>query len=121
MAVMKNFLSFVAVGLCMAAPVAAQSTKPDWKQQFAQLSEDYFDQVLFRYQPTAGTLAGFHQYDTQLEDYSRKTIDAEIAALHTFERRTEAIVPGAPADRSSSVGWKADNDPANFVPRSDRE
>ena len=38
-----------------------------------------------------GTLAGYHQYDAQLEDFSRKNIDAEIAALKSFEKRIEAI------------------------------
>ena len=52
-------------------------------------------------------MAGFHQYDAQLEDFSRKNIDAEIAALKTFEKRIEAIHP--------------DDSRADFVPRTDRE
>jgi uncharacterized protein (DUF885 family) len=92
----------------MVATAAAHAqAAPDWKQQFAQASDDYFDHVYFRYAPTQGTLAGFHQYDTQLEDYSRKTIDAEVAALKAFEKRIEAIQP--------------DSSPESFVPRSDRE
>ena len=79
----------------------------DWKQQFARVSDEYFDQVYFRYAPTQGTQAGFHQYDARLEDYSRKAVDAEIAALESFEQRIEAIHP--------------DDSPADFIPRSDRE
>jgi len=63
--------------------------------------------VFFPYAPTNGTLVGYHQYDAQLEDYSRKNIDAEIAALKVFEKRIEAIYPDAVA--------------ADFVPRSDRK
>lgn len=91
----------------MTLGTLAHAAQPDWKQQFAQASDDYFDQVYFRYQPTNGTVTGFHQYDTQLEDFSRANIDAEIAALKSFEKRIEAIQP--------------DNAPADFVPRSDRE
>ncbi len=91
----------------MAASVPVPASSPDWTQQFARVSDEYFDQVYFRYAPSAGTAAGFHQYDTRLEDYSRKTIDAEIAALHDFEQRIEAIEP--------------DDSRADFVPRSDRE
>ena len=91
----------------MAATLGAQSAKSDWTQQFARASDDYFDQVYFRYSPTSGTLSGFHQYDMRLEDFSRKNIDAEIAALHSFERRIEAIQP--------------DNSAQNLVPGSDRE
>ena len=55
------------------------------------LVDDYFDNVFFKFQPTAGTSAGFHQYDTQLEDYSRAGVDAQIAALHAIEKRVEAF------------------------------
>jgi hypothetical protein len=34
---------------------------------------------------------GYHQYDAQLESYSRQNIEAEIAALRSFEERVEAI------------------------------
>ena len=51
--------------------------------------------MYFHYAPTQGTQAGYHQYDAQLEDYSRKNIDAEIAALKSFEKRIEAIHPDA--------------------------
>ena len=70
----------------MTSAISAHAAKEDWKQQFAKVSDEYFDQVYFHYAPTQGTLAGYHQYDAQLEDYSRKNIDAEIAALKSFEK-----------------------------------
>jgi uncharacterized protein (DUF885 family) len=91
----------------MFAGITAHAATENWKQQFATVSDQYFDQVYFHYGPTNGTLVGYHQYDTQLEDFSRKSIDAEIAALKSFEQRIEAIHPDAAA--------------ADFVPRSDRE
>jgi uncharacterized protein (DUF885 family) len=91
----------------MAAATPLSAASPDWKQQFAKVSDEYFDQVYFRYAPSTGTMAGFHQYDGQLEDYSRKSIDAQIAALHDFEHRIEVIQPNSARE--------------NFVPRSDRE
>lgn len=104
---MKKFIVFIAIGVCMSAGITAQAATKDWKQQFAKVSDEYFDQVYFHYAPTGGTQVGYHQYDSQLEDYSQKNIDAEIAALKAFEGRIEAIQP--------------DSDPADFVPRSDRE
>jgi uncharacterized protein (DUF885 family) len=62
-----------------------------WKTVFVHASDEYFDQVYFPYQPTQGTLAGYHQYDAKLEDLSRPTIDTEIAALQRFERRFEEM------------------------------
>lgn len=55
------------------------------------LVEQYFDQVYFKFGPTGGTSAGFHQYDTQLEDYSRAGVEADISALHAFEQRLAAF------------------------------
>jgi uncharacterized protein (DUF885 family) len=75
----------------MVAVMAAHAAKETWKQQFKKVSDEYFDQVYFHYGPSGGTQAGYHQYDTQLEDLSRKNIDAEIAALKSFESRFEAI------------------------------
>jgi uncharacterized protein (DUF885 family) len=75
----------------MSFAVTAHGANETWKQQFEKASDEFFDQVYFHYGPSNGTLAGYHQYDGQLEDYSRKNIDAEIAALKTFEKRIEAI------------------------------
>jgi uncharacterized protein (DUF885 family) len=91
----------------MSSQVIAHATNETWQQQFEKASNEYFDQVYFPYAPTNGTLVGYHQYDAQLEDFSRKNIDAEIADLKKFQARLEAIHP--------------DQSPADFVPRSDRE
>ena len=89
---MKRAIFVFALGACMSTMVAT-AEKETWKQQFQRVSDEFFDQVFFHYAPTGGTLAGYHQYDTQLEDYSRKNIDAEVVALKTLEKRVAAI-PG---------------------------
>ncbi|HEY1160436.1 MAG TPA: DUF885 domain-containing protein [Terracidiphilus sp.] len=91
----------------MVSGITAYAAQDNWKQQFEKVSGEYFDQVYFHYGPTNGTLVGYHQYDGQLENYSRKNVDAEIAALRSFEKRIEAIHP--------------DDAATNFVSRSDRE
>ena len=78
--------------------LAAENTTA--KQQFQHVSDEYFDQVYFPYQPTSGTVIGYHQYDTKLEDFSRNTIDAEIAALTEFEKRVSAI-PASALDQTT--------------------
>ena len=88
----------------MSAALTAQNR--DWKQEFAMASDEYFDQVYFHYGPSNGTVAGLHEYDGQLEDFSRKSIDAEIKSLKSFEVRIEAIKPDASK--------------ASFVQRTDR-
>jgi uncharacterized protein (DUF885 family) len=104
---MRQIAVLLAIGVFMASANPVYAANENWKQQFEKVSNDYFDQVYFHYSPTSGTQVGYHQYDGQLEDYSRKNIDAEIAALKSIEKRIEAIHPDAAA--------------ADFVPRSDRE
>ena len=91
----------------MSSAMAAYAANESWKQQFQKASDEYLDQVYLRYQPTQGTQAGYHQFDAQLEDLSRKNIDAEIVAQKNSEKRIEAIHP--------------DEDAADFVPKSDRD
>ena len=56
---------------------AAQHPSADGAgQTFNTLSEQYFQHVYFKFSPTAGTSAGLHQYDTQLEDYSAAGVAA---------------------------------------------
>jgi uncharacterized protein (DUF885 family) len=50
----------------------------------------FFDDYFFRFYPTQGTAAGFHQYDTKLEDYSRNGVQQRIEVLHRFERQFAA-------------------------------
>jgi uncharacterized protein (DUF885 family) len=73
------------------------------------LVDDYMDQILFRFNPTEGTSVGLHQYDSQLEDYSRANIDKEVAALQQFEQRVASFDASAlsatdAADREMLLG-----------------
>ncbi len=92
--------------VCVQHLLLTQPTRPG-KIISDRVSDEYFDQVYFHFAPTNGTLVGYHQYDGQLEDYSRKNIDAEITVLKKIEKRIEAIHP--------------DDSAADFISRSDRE
>ncbi|MFL5312518.1 MAG: DUF885 domain-containing protein [Myxococcales bacterium] len=87
----RRFDSAVAAGLlltaCSGAPPRRDAPQPD----LSALADRYFDEVFFEYGPTRGTRAGLHQYDSRIEDFSRTTIDAQVAALKDFERRFEAF------------------------------
>ncbi len=67
---------------------------------FRALADQYFEQTYFKYAPTAGTLAGFHQYDSLLEDYSGAAIKDQIASLRSFEKKF-ADVTGSQLDQVS--------------------
>ena len=94
----------------MPAAIAAHAADDAWKAKFQTLSDQYLDQVYFHYSPTSGTLAGYHQFDTQLEDLSRKTIDAEIVALKNYQTKLENL---------QREKQKADQQQANKIPAGD--
>src|ERR1700691_2343937 len=77
-------LAIFSIAIC--APVKAQPS--------SQQVDSFFDDVYFKFNPTVGTASGFHQYDTQLEDYSKTALDASMKALHRAEREFAAL----PAD-----------------------
>jgi uncharacterized protein (DUF885 family) len=77
--VIGSLVSGVAVG------------RADATARWNVLVDDYLDQILFRFHPSEGTSSGLHQYDSQLEDYSRANIDKEMAALQQFEQRVASF------------------------------
>ena len=68
---------------------------------FSQLVDRYFD-AHFHFHPTEATSAGLHQYDAQLEDYSRAGIEAETRSLQGFLKEFEAAPPSP--DREIVLG-----------------
>lgn len=85
----------VLFALAFAGVCGAQRLGTDGASQtFAVVSNQYIEDVFFHFQPTAGTAAGLHRYDTQLEDYSAANMGRWAAALHTYQGKVEAI----PAD-----------------------
>ena len=73
----------------LLAVVAALQAQPS-----AEQVDRFFDDIYFKFNPTAGTSAGFHQYDALLEDYSKAAVEAHVKALHGAERQFAAL----PAD-----------------------
>jgi uncharacterized protein (DUF885 family) len=86
----------VALLVSTLTPAPAQRVSADGAvQTFSFVSDQYFTDVYFHFSPTAGTQAGFHQYDPQLEDYSAAAVHRETAALHAYEKKIDAIDPSA--------------------------
>ena len=88
------FGSFLAASVLQSA-VAQHIAVDGGTQTFDVIASQYFVDVYFHFSPTAGTSAGLHQYDSQLEDYSAANIQKEVAALHAYEKKIEAIDPSA--------------------------
>jgi len=99
----SRWLSVASVVLISTNFLGANSTmRPNSKpgnSAWTSLVNAYFDNVYLPFNPTAGTSAGLHQYDGQLENYSRASLDKEAAALRTYEKKV-AKFPAAGLDRS---------------------
>ncbi len=80
----------LAILALFASSAVAQAASTPPQTAFNTLVNEYFD-FYFQFHPTAGTQAGFHQYDGQLEDFSRSGMDAEIAELLKFQKRFGSI------------------------------
>ncbi len=74
-----------------ALPSGRAARLAETQAAWNSLAGEYFEQVYFKFNPTAGTSAGLHQYDSVLEDYSRASVDRQIHALHEFEERVAAF------------------------------
>ena len=70
-----------------------QASKPAPPANWDTLVVEFFSQNYFKFGPTAGTAAGFHQYDPLLEDYSHAAMEKEILSLKDFRSRFEDFSP----------------------------
>ena len=59
-----------------------------------QFVDQFFDEF-YRLNPSQATADGFHQYDSDLEDYSRTGVDAQIAFAHKYLVRLDQFHPAA--------------------------
>jgi uncharacterized protein (DUF885 family) len=93
---LRFFATALLVFLPLIACANAQHLSADGAPQtFSYVTEQYFHDVYFKFSPTAGTSAGLHEYDTQLEDYSAAGVEKNVAALHDYEKKLMAIDPKA--------------------------
>ncbi len=61
----------------------SQQNEEDGK--FLKLLEEYLD-AMWKFQPTLGTMAGFHKYDNKLGDFSEKNAEKRMEELDKFNQ-----------------------------------
>ncbi|MFZ0432819.1 MAG: DUF885 domain-containing protein [Candidatus Acidiferrales bacterium] len=83
-------------------PTPAHAQAGAAETAWSALADQYFDEIYFKFGPTLGTASGLHQYDAQLEDYSREGVNRQVAALHAFEKRVEGFDPAGLGEVSSA-------------------
>jgi uncharacterized protein (DUF885 family) len=78
--------AILVAGLTAQAQHTVAAPATDIDKTFTLLGNQYFDEYYFKFNPTQGTAAGFHQYDNQLEDYSRASLDKQVVTLKAFQK-----------------------------------
>jgi uncharacterized protein (DUF885 family) len=74
------------VGVVMAQPKSSQAYPPALDRLNDEFMASFFD-----FQPSAGTRAGFHQYDARMENYDAARVAAQVALYGNYEKRLEAL------------------------------
>jgi len=70
--------AFLSAGLLL-------SQKNDEDAKFQKILETYLDE-LWKFYPTAATMAGYHTYDGKVEDVSSKNLEKRLTSLDTFNK-----------------------------------
>src|SRR5690242_8745752 len=90
---MIKTLLLCSFAIVLCAPFSLAQASPQTSSaasEFNKLVDEYFDDF-FKFNPSQGTAAGFHQYDDQLEDPSQAGISAEIASIKEFQKRFDGV------------------------------
>lgn len=82
-------MKILIVLLLCCVPGFAQSSSAD----FDSLVDRYFD-AYFQFHPSAATAAGFHEYDTKLEDLAQAKVKAELASLSRLQSEFDRFPKG---------------------------
>jgi hypothetical protein len=88
-------LAFLGCVKSESGAPAASSTPPSATPSgsnpaFAKFVDTYFDS-LYSFNPSQGTAAGFHQYDSKVEDLSASNFARRIATLHWQQGQLDSI------------------------------
>ena len=95
-----TFLSLCLLTACVSDPPAKESGAVGADADFARLADDFLAGYL-AWRPQVGTSLGLHDHDGKITDYSRASLDAELARLKNFDQRLTGINPNALSPRSS--------------------
>jgi uncharacterized protein (DUF885 family) len=91
----------------MAFPLLGQAKKSAPSSSLSGLADEFM-RTFFSYNPSLATRAGFHQYDSQMEDLSRESFEKANAAYLELEKRfvalpAKGLTPDEVADREMMI------------------
>jgi uncharacterized protein (DUF885 family) len=86
----RLILSVALAGCLLSGPGLASADAGSGDAALNQLADEYLTGFL-AWRPLQAMQLGFHQYDGKLTDYSRASIDGELARLKEFDHRLDGI------------------------------
>jgi uncharacterized protein (DUF885 family) len=95
-----TLLSLCLLTACVSRPSPNESAASEADAAFARLADEFLAGHL-AWRPQMGTALGLHEYDGRITDYSRASLDAELARLKSFDRRLDDLKADALSPRSS--------------------
>jgi uncharacterized protein (DUF885 family) len=81
-------LTFSTTHTLLGQTTGIADSKGPASSEWSKLVDSFFDEY-FKLNPTQGTAAGFHQYDSDLEDYSRSGVDHQIEFAKDYRGRLD--------------------------------
>jgi len=82
------FVLIIAASAASSKPSFGRPGSADWDKLVDEFFADYFS-----FHPSLGTYAGFHKYDSELENYSGQGVDKEVAFANRYIERFERFRP----------------------------
>jgi uncharacterized protein (DUF885 family) len=83
-------LLILSLAGCSQFHQGAASRPPEPNTAFQVIADDYISGYL-AWRPQAGTGLGLHQYDGKVTDYSKTSLDAELARLKSFDEKLGGV------------------------------
>jgi uncharacterized protein (DUF885 family) len=89
---MKKYLLLLLILIIGFDGLTSESSsgRTEGEKAFNRLADDYIAGYL-AWRPQTGTALGFHEYDGKVTDFSRRSLDSELARLHKFDEQLGAL------------------------------
>ena len=88
---MKRTIAILITVLAIAGASMAEAKGGQAYPQSLEKLNDEFMASFFAFQPSAGTRAGFHQYDTRMESYDAAGVARQVALYSRYAKRLESL------------------------------
>jgi uncharacterized protein (DUF885 family) len=87
---MKWSIAILLAVVAFAAMSLAEPISPPYPKDLNKLNDEFM-QSFFDFQPSAGTRAGFHQYDARMESYDAGRVAKQVAIYKRYVKRLNAL------------------------------